>query len=110
MLPACYDPTLWVAPRAGSGVSSIAATRTLPCRVFTLVFATLLMPPLRDAIRVVYDVPFAFRLNKVTVLSTGEWLTPVTPTHKARSRVVRRFPLGATTAIHPSVTAFRPTT
>ena len=32
--------------------------------------------------RVGYDVPFAFRMNKVTVLSTGEWLMPVTLAEK----------------------------
>jgi predicted neuraminidase len=28
--------------------------------------------------RVGYDAPYAFRLNKLTVLSTGEWIMPVT--------------------------------
>jgi len=36
-------------------------------------------PPVFGAeFRVGYDAPFSFRMNKPTVLSTGEWLMPVT--------------------------------
>jgi len=32
--------------------------------------------------RIGYDAPFTFRMNKVTVLSTGEWIMPVTLAEK----------------------------
>ena len=65
---------------AGSGISSTAASRTAPGTVSMLAFATIpgASPPVSGrGFHVGFDRPFSFRLNKATVLSTGEWVLPV---------------------------------
>jgi len=77
----CYDPCLWIDPRgrlwylfnrsvAGSSRHGVYA------RICTAPDAS---PPIwGEEFRVGFDRPFSFRLNKPTVLSTGEWVMPVT--------------------------------
>lgn len=76
-----FDPTLWVDPldrlwlifnrgnkdSAEHGVfARICGDPDAPVPVWD------------DEFRVGYEAPFSFRMNKPTVLSTGEWLMPVT--------------------------------
>ena len=84
-----YDPTLWLAP---TGVLWLIYNRGNKQRAEHGVYARLCAAPDVDQavwdeeFRVGYDVPYSFRMNKPTVLSTGEWLMPVThapqPTHE----------------------------
>ena len=76
-----FDPTLWIDPKGRLWYIFNRGNKDIPkhdvwARICddpdakTPVFGT--------EFRVGYDVPFAFRMNKVTVLSSGEWLMPVT--------------------------------
>jgi len=80
-----FDPTLWIDPKGrlwyifNRGNKEIAK-HDVWARICNDPDAT---PPVFGAeFRVGYDVPFAFRMNKVTVLSSGEWLMPVTLAEK----------------------------
>jgi len=77
----CYDPCPWIDPRGrlwyffNRGNRQTAA-HSVVARVCEDPDAT--PPVFGPEVRVGFDVPFAFRLNKPTVLSTGEWILPVT--------------------------------
>ena len=81
----CFDPTLWIDPK---GRLWYIFNRGNKDTAKHDVWARLCDDP--DAaspvwgaeFRVGYDAPFAFRMNKVTVLTTGEWLMPVTLAEK----------------------------
>jgi len=81
----CYDPVPWLDPKgrlwyiynrgdkttAQHGVfARICDNPDAPAPVFGPEF------------RIGFDAPFSFRINKPTVLSTGEWLMPVTYANK----------------------------
>lgn len=77
----CYDPCPWIDPRGrlwyffNRGNRQTAA-HSVVARICDDPDAT---PPVFGAeFRIPLDVPFAFRMNKPTVLSTGEWILPVT--------------------------------
>lgn len=77
----CYDPTPWIDP---DGRLWYIFSRSNPETGAHGVYARICVEP--DAtplrfgpeFRVGFDAPFSFRMNKVTVLSSGEWLMPVT--------------------------------
>jgi len=77
----CYDPVPWLDPKGRLWYFFNRGNKTTAEHG---VFARICESP--DApepvfgpeFRVGFDVPFAFRLNKPTVLSTGEWALPVT--------------------------------
>ena len=77
----CYDPCLWIDPKGRLWYLFNRGNKDIPkhdvcARICDDPDAT---PPVFGAeFRVGYDVPFAFRMNKPTVLSSGEWLMPVT--------------------------------
>lgn len=77
----CYDPTPWIDPE---GRLWYIFSRSNPKTATHGVFARICddpdqTPPVfGPEFRVGYDVPFSFRMNKVTVLSSGERLMPVT--------------------------------
>ena len=77
----CYDPTPWIDP---DGRLWYIFSRSNPTTGAHGVYARVCdapdeTPPVFGTeFRVGYDVPFSFRMNKVTVLSSGEWLMPVT--------------------------------
>ncbi len=77
----CFDPTLWIDPKGRlwyvfNRGNKDTAKHDVWARICDNPDAT---PPVWGAeFRVGYDVPFAFRMNKITVLSTCEWLMPVT--------------------------------
>ncbi len=81
----CFDPTLWIDPKGRLWYIFNRGNKDLAKHD---VWARLCEAP--DApnpsfgpeFRVGYDAPFTFRMNKVTVLSTGEWLMPVTLAEK----------------------------
>ena len=81
----CFDPTLWIDPKGRlwyifNRGNKDSAKHDVWARICDDPDAS---PPVWGAeFRVGYDVPFAFRMNKVTVLSTGEWLMPVTLAEK----------------------------
>ncbi|MCG3148732.1 MAG: hypothetical protein PCFJNLEI_02177 [Verrucomicrobiae bacterium] len=76
-----FDPTLWIDPR---GRLWLIFNRANPATAEHDVHARICDQP--DApqpvwsaeFRVGYDAPVSFRMNKPTVLATGEWLMPVT--------------------------------
>jgi predicted neuraminidase len=80
-LARAFDPTLWIDPR---GVLWLIYNQGNAQTGEHGVFARLCYIP--DAKKLVwteprrlgFNVPFSFRLNKPTVLSSGEWLMPVT--------------------------------
>ena len=84
----CFDPTLWIDPKGRlwyifNRGNKDTATHNVWARICDDPDAS---PPVWGAeFRVGYEAPFAFRMNKPTVLSTGEWIMPVThaaePTH-----------------------------
>ena len=85
----CFDPALWIDPHGrlwylfNRGNKS-TAVHDVHARICDDPDAN---PPVFDKeFRVGFDVPYAFRLNKITVLSSGEWIMPVTlaeePIHK----------------------------
>ena len=77
----CYDPCLWIDPR---GRLWYLFNRSVKDSTQHGVYARICDDP--DAgstvwgkeFRVGFDTPFCFRMNKPTVLSTGEWIMPVT--------------------------------
>jgi predicted neuraminidase len=82
----CYDPTLWIDPKGRlwyifNRGNKETAKHDVWARVCDDPDAK--PPVFGNEFRVGYDVPFAFRMNKVTVLSSGEWLMPVTLAEKA---------------------------
>jgi len=76
-----FDPTLWIDPLGRLWlVFNRGNKETAEHGVFARICAApdAAEPVWDEEFRVGYDVPFSFRLNKPTVLSTGEWLMPVT--------------------------------
>lgn len=81
----CFDPTLWIDPKGRlwyifNRGNKDTAKHDVWARICDDPDST--VPVWGAEFRVGYDVPFAFRMNKVTVLSTGEWLMPVTLAEK----------------------------
>ena len=98
----CYDPTLWSDPKGRlwyvfNRGNKDSAVHGVHARICDDPDAT--PPKFGPEFRVGYDAPFAFRMNKITVLSTGEWLMPVT--HAAHS--VRAWSTGYTTNQEPTL-------
>ncbi len=98
----CYDPTLWRDPKGrlwyvfNRGNKDLAV-HGVHARICDDPDAT--PPKFGREFRVGYEAPFAFRMNKITVLSTGEWLMPVT--HAAQP--VREWCTGYTTNQEPTL-------
>lgn len=81
-----FDPTLWLAPNGALWLifnrgNKDAAKHGVFARTCAAPDAA--APIWSDEFRVGYDAPFSFRMNKPTVLSTGEWLMPVTHAPRA---------------------------
>ncbi len=81
----CYDPTVWIDPKGRlwyifNRGNKDTAQHDIWARICDQPDAQ--TPVFGQEFRVGYDVPFAFRMNKVTVLSSGEWLMPVTLAQK----------------------------
>ena len=98
----CYDPTLWSDPRGRlwyvfNRGNKDSAVHGVHARICDDPDAT--PPKFGPEFRVGYDALFAFRMNKITVLSTGEWLMPVT--HAAHP--VREWCTGYTTNQEPTL-------
>lgn len=77
----CFDPTLWIDPKGRlwyifNRGNKDTAKHDVWARICDDPDAA--SPVWGAEFRVGYDAPFAFRMNKVTVLTTGEWLMPVT--------------------------------
>ena len=77
----CFDPCLWIDPKGRlwyvfNRGNKDTAKHDVWARICEEPDAK--TPVFGAEFRVGYDVPFAFRMNKVTVLSSGEWLMPVT--------------------------------
>ena len=78
----CFDPTLWIDPAGRlwyifNRGNKTTAAHDVWARVCEDPDAT--PPVFGDEFRVGFDeAPFAFRMNKPTVLSSGEWVLPVT--------------------------------
>jgi predicted neuraminidase len=76
-----YDPTLWLDPRGvlwliynqGNNVTGVHGIYARCCAN-----PDAASPEWSKPRRLGYDVPFCARMNKPTVLTTGEWLMPVT--------------------------------
>lgn len=81
----CYDPTLWKDPRGRlwcifNRGNKDSAKHEVWARICEQPDAN---PPVwGPEFRVGYEAPFTFRMNKVTVLSTGQWIMPVTLANK----------------------------
>ena len=76
-----FDPTLWIAPNRALWLIYNRSNRTnakhaVVARVCNRPDA--LETVWSDELPIGFDVPFCFRLNKPTVLSSGEWVMPVT--------------------------------
>ncbi len=83
-----FDPTLWIDPEGrlwyifnrGNEVAAEHAVHALICDD-----PDAKVPVWSDEFRVEYEAPYSTRMNKLTVLSSGEWIMPVThavqPTH-----------------------------
>ena len=77
----CFDPTLWIDPKGrlwyifNRGNKDLAR-HDVWARLCEAPDAP--KPSFGPEFRVGYDAPYAFRMNKPTVLSTGEWIMPVT--------------------------------
>ncbi len=98
----CYDPTLWGDPKGRLWYVFNRGNKDIPkhdiwARICEDPDAK--VPVFGAEFRVGYDAPFAFRMNKITVLSTGEWLMPVT--HAAHP--VRAWSTGYTTNQEPTL-------
>ena len=81
----CFDPTLWIDPKGRLWYIFNRGNKDLPkhdvwARICDDPDAA--KPQWGQEFRIGYDAPFTFRMNKVTVLSTGEWLMPVTLAEK----------------------------
>ena len=77
----CFDPTLWIDPRGRlwyifNRGNKTSAVHDVHARICDDPDAN--PPVFGEEFRVGYDAPYAFRMNKITVLSTGEWIMPVT--------------------------------
>jgi len=77
----CFDPTLWIDPKGRlwyifNRGNKDTAQHDVWARICDAPDAQ--TPVFGAEFRVGFDVPFAFRMNKPTVLSTGEWIMPVT--------------------------------
>ena len=77
----CFDPTLWIDPKGRlwyifNRGNKDTAQHDVWARICDAPDAQ--TPIFGAEFRVGFDVPFAFRMNKPTVLSTGEWIMPVT--------------------------------
>lgn len=98
----CYDPTVWIDPKGRlwyvfNRGNKDTAVHGVHARICDDPDAT--PPKFGSEFRVGYDAPFSFRMNKVTVLSTGEWLMPVT--HAANP--VRAWCTGFNTKQEPTL-------
>lgn len=76
-----FDPTLWIDPKGRlwyifNRGSKSTATHDVHARICEDPDAS--PPVFGPEFRVGYDAPYAFRMNKPSVLSTGEWIMPVT--------------------------------
>ena len=77
----CFDPTLWIDPKGRlwyifNRGNNQTAKHDVWARICIKPDA---QKPLFGAeFRVGYEAPYAFRMNKPTVLSSGEWIMPVT--------------------------------
>jgi predicted neuraminidase len=81
----CFDPTLWIDPKGRLWYVFNRGNKDLPkhdvwARICDDPDAA--KPKWGPEFRIGYDAPFTFRMNKVTVLSTGEWIMPVTLAEK----------------------------
>lgn len=77
----CFDPTLWIDPRRRlwyifNRGNKDTAKHDVWARICDDPDAT--PPVFGTEFRVGYEGPYAFRMNKSTVLSSGEWIMPVT--------------------------------
>jgi len=77
----CYDPCLWIDPRGRlwyffNRGNRQTAVHSVVARICDDPDAA--RPVFGPEVRIGFDVPFAFRMNKPTVLSSGEWILPVT--------------------------------
>lgn len=77
----CFDPCLWIDPKGRLWYlfnlgNKDTAQHDVWARICNDPDAK--TPVFGAEFRVGYDVPFAFRMNKVTALSSGEWIMPVT--------------------------------
>lgn len=77
----CYDPTLWVDPKGRlwyvfNRSNKDTAKHDVWARICDEPDAA--VPVFGAEFRVGFEGPYAFRMNKPTVLSTGEWVLPVT--------------------------------
>ncbi len=77
----CFDPTLWIDPKERlwyifNRGNKDTAVHDVWARICEEPDAK--VPVFGAEFRVGYDVPFSFRMNKPTVLSSGEWIMPVT--------------------------------
>lgn len=77
----CFDPTLWIDPKGRlwyvfNRGNKDSAVHDVRARICDDPDAT--PPVFGPEFRVGYEGPYAFRMNKPTVLSTGEWIMPVT--------------------------------
>ena len=87
----CFDPCLWIDPNGAlwylfNRGNKDTARHALYARLCTDPDAP--VPEWSDEFRVGYDVPYCFRMNKPTVLSTGEWVMPVTLARESIDRWV----------------------
>lgn len=76
-----YDPALWHDPSGRLWLFYNLAnlvTKDFSVWAITTDDSTAETTPWSKPVKIEVGVPFAFRLNKPTVLSTGEWLLPVT--------------------------------
>jgi predicted neuraminidase len=76
-----FDPCLWIDPDGRLWYifcrgNKAAGENTIHARICIRPDAKI--PEWEEEFRIDFGVPFNFRLNKPTVLSTGEWLMPVT--------------------------------
>ena len=77
----CFDPTLWSDPMGRlwyifNRGNKYTAVHDVWARICDDPDAA--EPVFSDEFRIGYESPYAFRMNKPTVLSTGEWIMPVT--------------------------------
>ena len=77
----CFDPTLWIGPKGRlwyvwNRGNKDTAVHDVWARICEEPDAK--TPVFSAEFRVGYEGPYAFRMNKPTVLSTGEWIMPVT--------------------------------
>lgn len=77
----CFDPTLWIDPKGQlwyifNRGNKDTAVHDVHARICVEPDAQ--EPVWSDEFRVGYEAPYSFRMNKPTVLSSGEWIMPVT--------------------------------